>query len=176
VTVGTADELIDEYDEPGTVIGTVTRARMRAEGLWHAATAVLVRSSDGERVYVHRRHPGKDVYPGLHDCWAGGVVGAGESPRECAERELAEELGISGVPLRPVFSFRFEQPPVRYHSFNYQVTWDGPVVHQPEEVVAGWWMPLSELHATLADPAWPFVPDGRAGIERWFRQATGSGR
>ncbi|HEX4226642.1 MAG TPA: NUDIX domain-containing protein [Pseudonocardiaceae bacterium] len=171
--VGTADELIDEYDAAGSVVGTVPRARMRAAGLWHAATAILVRSGDGERVYVHRRHPGKDVYPGLHDCWAGGVVGAGETPQACAERELAEELGVTGVPVRPLFTFRFEQPPVRYHAFTYEVTWDGPVVHQPEEVVAGWWMELTELRMKLADPAWPFVPDGRAGIERWFSRCGG---
>jgi 8-oxo-dGTP pyrophosphatase MutT (NUDIX family) len=166
--VGTGEELIDEYDEAGHVIGTVSRARMRAQSRWHAATAILVRSGDGQRVYLHRRHPGKDVYPGLSDCWAGGVVGAGETPLACAERELAEELGITGVPLRPLFTFRFEQPPVRYHAFSYEVTWDGPIVHQPEEVVAGWWMELTELRAALADPAWPFVPDGRAGIELWF--------
>lgn len=166
--VSGAEELIDEYDEAGQVIGTVSRARMRAEGLWHAATLILVRSGDGSRVYVHQRHPGKDVYPGLHDCWAGGVVGAGESPQEGAERELAEELGITGVPVRPLFTFRFEQPPVRYHAFAYEATWDGPITHQPEEVVAGWWLPLTELRTILADPSWPFVPDGRAAIDRWF--------
>jgi 8-oxo-dGTP pyrophosphatase MutT (NUDIX family) len=176
VTVRTTDELIDEYDESGNVIGTVSRARMRAEGLWHAATLILVRSGDGQRVYVHRRHPGKDVYPGLYDCWAGGVVGAGETPQAGAERELAEELGVSGVPVRPLFTFRFEQPPVRYHAFAYEVTWDGPVIHQPEEIVAGWWMTLTELRAKLADPDGRFVPDGRAGINEWFSRATGSGR
>ncbi|HJP75976.1 MAG TPA: NUDIX domain-containing protein [Pseudonocardiaceae bacterium] len=178
--MGTPEELIDEYDAAGNVICTVSRARMRAEGRWHAATAILVRSGDGQRVYVHERHPGKDVYTGLHDCWAGGVVGAGETPQACAERELAEELGISGVPVRPLFTFRFEQPPVRYHAFAYEVSWDGPVVHQPEEIVSGAWMPLAELRAKLADPAWPFVPDGRAGIELWFNRygdrVAGSGQ
>ena len=45
---------------------------------------------------------------------------------------------------------------------------DGPVRHQPEEVADGWWMPVAELRARLADPAWPFVPDGRMLVERWF--------
>ncbi len=171
--MGGSDELIDEYDETGRVVGTVSRARMRAGGLWHAATLVLVRSGDGERVYVHRRHPGKDVYPGLYDCWAGGVVGAGETPPVCAERELAEELGITGVPPRSLFTFRFEQPPVRYHAFAYEVSWDGPVTHQPSEIVAGAWLPLTELRIQLADPDGPFVPDGRAGMNLWFQRYGG---
>src|SRR3954469_6051643 len=56
-----ADELIALYSPDGSAVGSTTRARMRAEGLWHAATAILVRSPDGRRVYVHRRSPDKDV-------------------------------------------------------------------------------------------------------------------
>jgi hypothetical protein len=53
--------------------------------------------------------------------------------------------------------------------FTYEVRWDGPVRHQPEEIVWGDWVTLAELRARLDDPvAWPFVPDGRVGIERWF--------
>jgi 8-oxo-dGTP pyrophosphatase MutT (NUDIX family) len=163
-----ADELITRYDEHGTPVGTIRRSVMRARGLWHAATGVLVRSVDGERVYVHLRADTKDVYPGMYDCWAGGVVAAGETPEECARRELAEELGVAGVTLRPLFTYRFVDPPVRYHSFDYEVRWDGPIAHQPSEVVAGEWMTVEELRTRLGDPGWPFVPDGRAGIERWF--------
>jgi 8-oxo-dGTP pyrophosphatase MutT (NUDIX family) len=167
-----ADELIARYDEDGEPVGTVARSVMRARGLWHAATGVLVRSVDGGRIYVHRRADTKDVYPGLHDCWAGGVVAAEETPEDCARRELAEELGVSGVTLRPLFVYRFVDPPVRYHSFDYEVRWDGPIVHQASEVVAGEWLTIAALRAKLADPAWPFVPDGRMGIEKWFRERT----
>jgi 8-oxo-dGTP pyrophosphatase MutT (NUDIX family) len=162
------DELITRYDEAGSPVGVVARSVMRAEGLWHAATAVLVRSGDGQRVYVHRRSPAKDVFPGMYDCWAGGVVAAGETPDECAARELGEELGVSGVTPRPLFRFPYVAPPIRYHAFMYEVAWDGPIVWQASEVVAGEWVALTELRARLADPGWPFVPDGREGIEQWW--------
>lgn len=165
-----ADELIAVYDADGHEVGSATRARMRAEGLWHAATMVLVRSPDLARVYVHRRSPDKDVFPGLRDCWAGGVVGAGEDPDEGAVRELAEELGVTGAPLTRLYVYPFVQPPVRCHNFVYETTWDGPITHQPEEIVSGGWMALDELAAQLRDPDSDFVPDGRAVALEWLRR------
>jgi 8-oxo-dGTP pyrophosphatase MutT (NUDIX family) len=90
--------------------------------------------------------------------------------RTSARRELAEELGVSGVSLQWLFTFRYDEPPVRYHAFCYEVRWDGPITHQASEVVSGDWLPLTELRARLADPDWPFVPDGRVAIELWFDQ------
>lgn len=167
------DELVAEYDERGTPVGTVARSQMRAHGLWHAATAVLVRSADGSRVYVHRRSDTKDVFPGCHDCFAGGVVAAGETPDECAARELAEELGVTGVTPVPLFTFRYVNPPIRYHAFVYEVRWSGPILWQAGEVVAGGWLALTELTARLADPSWPFVPDGRQALQRLLARQTG---
>jgi len=168
--VDSAGEMVARYDAAGAVIGRARRADVRRRGLWHAATMVLVRSGDGTRVYVHRRSPGKDVFPGLHDCWAGGVIADGETPDEGAERELAEELGVRGVPLRRLFTFTLEQPPLRCHYFAYEARWDGPVVHQPEEIVSGGWMPLDELRAWAEDPHSPLVPDGRHAIRTWFHR------
>lgn len=158
------------YDADGRVVGNATRADVRARGLWHAAAVVLVRSGDGRSVYVHLRTPDKDVFPGAYDCWAGGVVAAGEDPAECAERELAEELGIRGVALEPLFTHVFDEPPVRCHNFAYEVRWDGEITHQPEEIVSGGWMSLAELRKWAEDPAGPLVPDGRLGVLEWFRR------
>ncbi|WP_236793047.1 NUDIX hydrolase [Amycolatopsis sp. GM8] len=164
------DELVAIYDATGTVTGSATRADMRARGLWHAAGEVLVRSGDGESAYIHRRSPDKDVFPGLWDCWAGGVVAAGETPAECAFRELGEELGIHTAELAPLFTHVFERPPYRCHNFTFETRWHGPIVHQPEEITEGRWMPLRELRVWAEDPGSPMIPDGRAGILEWFRR------
>jgi 8-oxo-dGTP pyrophosphatase MutT (NUDIX family) len=165
-----SDELVAVYDDHGNEVGSATRGRVRAEGLWHACSSILVRSTDGRRVYVHRRTDSKDVYPGMYDCWAGGVMDAGENPAECAERELAEELGVRGVPIRPLHSARIDLPPVRYHANLFEVRTDGPFTHQPEEVASGGWMSLEELRAKVADPTWPMVPDGRELAADLFRR------
>ncbi|RBM22662.1 NUDIX hydrolase [Prauserella sp. PE36] len=168
------DELVAIYDALGSPAGSATRAEMRARGLWHAAGVVLVRSLNGEHVYVHQRSPGKDVFPSYHDCWAGGVVAHGETPAECATRELAEELGISGVSPIPLFTHVFDQPPIRCHNFAFEVRWDGPIVHQPEEIVGGRWVPLEELRKWAEDPDGPLIPDGRLGVLEWFRRQGAS--
>ena len=50
---------------------------MRRDNLPHLVVAVLVRDPAG-RVYVHRRTDTKDVFPGMHDCFAAGCMQAGE--------------------------------------------------------------------------------------------------
>jgi 8-oxo-dGTP pyrophosphatase MutT (NUDIX family) len=111
------------------------------------------------------------IFPGLYDCWAGGVLAPGESPDDAARRELAEELGVAGVPLLPLGRHPYDDGRLRYHVYMYEARWDGPLRHQPEEVVWGEWVTLDELAGVLADERHrPFVPDGRVLAERWFAE------
>jgi 8-oxo-dGTP pyrophosphatase MutT (NUDIX family) len=155
------EEQVALYDGDGQVVGSAPRSRVRAENLHHGATAVVVRDSWG-RVYVHRRSTGKDVYPGLLDFCAGGVVQAGEDPRESAVREVGEELGVSGVPLVPSGEGSYADDATSYHAYLYSVTYDGPIRWQPEEVVWGEWVELDELRRHLSRGPQDFVPDSTA--------------
>lgn len=159
-----AAELVAVLDDSGRQCDVATRARVRRDNLLHGATAILVRRGDGS-IYVHRRTDSKDIYPGAHDCWAGGVLAADEIADDGALRELAEELGITGVRLTPLLTTRWSDDRVRAIYHAYTLTWDGPIVHQPEEVAWGaWWTP-KKLANRLADPAFEFVPDGRRLLE-----------
>ncbi|CCH30484.1 NUDIX domain-containing protein [Actinosynnema sp. NPDC047251] len=157
-------------DPDGTPVGSATRARMRAEGLWHACAVIVVRSRDGERLFVHRRTDTKDVYPGLYDPTCGGVVAADETPDECAVRELAEELGVTEPP-KFLFKTPFVDGTIRYIAHVYEVRCDGPFTLQPEEVASGEWVDVAEVRAKAECPEWPVVPDGRALIREWFSWA-----
>ncbi len=172
VVPASPDEDVALVDEAGAVVGSAPRSRMRAENLRHASTAVLVRHPDG-RIYVHRRSAEKDWQPSAYDAAAGGVRQAGEEPEGSARRELEEELGVTGVPLRPLGVGRYEDDTVRCVAHAFEVTYDGPVAHADGEVVWGGWMTLDELGARLADPSWPFVPDTRALLERLARDGVG---
>ena len=152
--------LYDPADDDGRVIGAASRRRVRAENLPHAATAVLLRRPTGE-IYVHRRSRTKDLWPGRHDCAAGGVVLAGERPDAAAARELAEELGVPAAALTPLLRAWYHDEDTWYLAHVYTAVWDGEVTFADGEVEAGRWEPVAALMARLADPTWPFVPDTR---------------
>lgn len=165
------DEQVAVFDADGAVTGVAPRGIVYRDGLWHGATGVLLRSVDGRRLFLHRRTTTKLIYPGLHDCWAGGVIGPGETPAAAAARELAEELGVDGAPLTPIGRFPFDAGGIRSHMFTFEARWDGPLRLQAEEIAWGEWVTLEELRDRLADPeGWPFVPDGRLGIEMWLAE------
>lgn len=162
------DEVIALYDDQGQPCGTAPRSRMRAENLHHAATAVVVRDSFG-RIYVHRRTTIKDVYPGRRDFAAGGVIAAGEDPGVAAVRELAEELGISGVRLTSLGEGSYRDDHTSYHGFCFTTEWDGPIIWQPEEVSSGEWLTAEALVAAIDAEPDDFMPDTVALLGGWLR-------
>ena len=166
------DELVALYGEDGRPCGSAPRSRMRAENLHHAATAVVVRDPLG-RVYVHRRTPTKDVYPGRRDFAAGGVIGAGEDPGEAAVRELAEELGVTGVDLTPLGEGDYRDDHTSYRGFCFVVEWGGPLRWQPEEVASGEWMTLEALVAAIEQEPDDFMPDTVGLLGDWLNVRVG---
>jgi isopentenyldiphosphate isomerase len=165
VTAAASDEPVDLIDELDHVVGVATRGEVRARNLLHRVVAILVRNAAGD-VYVHRRTETKDIYPGMYDVFAGGVVALGESYEEAARRELGEELGIEGPEPRPLFRHRYDGPAERAWTAVYQVEWDGPVVHQASEVAWGAFLPLPEVVAKLDE--WEFCPDTLEIFRRWL--------
>jgi isopentenyldiphosphate isomerase len=161
-----SDEVVALVDHEGQVIGTAPRCVVRRVNLLHSSTAVLVRDPAG-RLYAHRRSDTKDWAPGQWDVAAGGVIGSGEEPLDAARRELAEELGIAGVPLRELGRHVYEDDTTRVVEYAYETVWDGPVRHQPEEVAEGRWMTLAEVADLLVDPEVEFVPDSRQLLARY---------
>lgn len=163
-----SEELIDVVDEDDRVLGSTTRSQMRAQNLLHRSVFILCKSTRGA-IYVHRRTLTKDVFPGLYDMFVGGVVGAGETYEAAALREIGEELGIVGPPLRRLFHHRYESERSRAHIEVFDVVWDGPIVLQDNEIDWGAWVDLEALVANQA--SWTFVPDGAEAFAR-YREVT----
>src|ERR1700712_5699836 len=135
------EEVVALGDRSGAVVGRAPRSVVRRDNLMHSSTGILVRHPDG-RIYVHRRSPDKDWAPGHHDAAAGGVLQDGEDPTESAARELEEELGIAGAPLRPLGLSVYEDETTRCVEHCFETTWSGPVRHADGEVVWGAWTTL----------------------------------
>jgi isopentenyldiphosphate isomerase len=160
-----AAELVDIVDADDRVIGRATRAEVRAQRLRHRATYILVFNGQGQ-LFVHQRTASKDVYPSYYDVAVGGVVGAGESYDEGAQRELAEELGVTTASPRPILKFQYEDDGNRVNGRVYSCSYDGPVTLQAEEIVSGEWLDLDVVIERMRQQ--PFCPDGIEALLRYL--------
>ena len=166
------EELVEVVDEQNDVVGIVTRSVMRRDNLRHRGVSILVRDPLG-RVLVHRRADTKDVWPGLWDLTAGGVVGVGESFEIAARRELAEELGVTGAALEPLGVGRFDDAAVRVIAGVFTTVHDGPVSFPDGEVAEAHWVTTHELSRMLATMA--FVPDALALLSDFLPEVFAGG-
>ncbi len=151
------EEQVQIVDRQNRITGAAPRSVMRRKALTHRASFILVFNTSGE-LFLQKRTETKDIYPGYWDVAAGGVVMAGESYEESAERELAEELGIRDVPLIVLFDHYYEDPDNRVWGRVFYCSHEGPFILQVEEVAYGRFTPLDE--ALLLSLSEPFTPDG----------------
>lgn len=161
------NEIVLIVDADNNETGSAPRHEMRARGLSHRAAYILVFNSRGE-LFVQKRTMIKDIYPGYYDIAAGGVVLAGESYDESAERELAEELGIQNVPLTSHFTFHYEDGSNLVWGRVYSCTYDGGMTLQEEEIESGFFAAPDQVLA-LSEKE-PFTPDGIYVLKRYLRQ------
>ena len=152
---------MDIVDDDDNVITTVTRSQMRANRLQHRSVGIVVTSTDG-RLLIHRRSHGKDIWPGFWDIAAGGVVAAGETYEQAAERELAEELGLVGVDIAYLGEGRYVDANLAAIARVFRVVHDGPFTFADGEVAEVRWVSFAELDEMRA--AHQFVPDSIAVV------------
>lgn len=155
------NEMVEEVDVLGNVLRLVTRRQMRAEALWHRAVFIAVRSRNG-KLLVHQRALTKDVWPGWWDVAVGGVVAPGETWEAAAERELAEELGLSGVDLRPLGTGAYRDGEVKLMAACFEVVSDGPFSYPDGEIVGTEWVASKDLRGRIGRNS--FLPDSLALI------------
>lgn len=144
-----ADELVEEVDLDGTVLGIVTRAEVRARGIRHRTVFVAVLDGAGERLLVHRRAAWKDVWPDAWDLAFGGICAVGEPWAEAAERELAEEAGLT-APLTPVGEGTYDGDGVAEVAHVFTARSDDEPTCPDGEVAEVAWVALADLRTWLA--------------------------
>jgi isopentenyldiphosphate isomerase len=143
------DELVEVVDADGNVVEIVTRAAMRAGRLRHRAVGIVVRRPSDGALLVHRRAPWKDVWPSYWDIAFGGVCGVGESWRDSAVRELAEEAGIDveAAHLEPIGSGDYTDDAVDLVSEVFAVRHGGPFAFADGEVTEVTWVPWDDVES-----------------------------
>ena len=151
---------------PAWIDGTLTpveKLEAHVRGLRHKAISVFVMR--GDAVLIQQRALGKYHTPGLwantcctHPDW-------NEDPATCAARRLAEEMGISGLPLthRDRIEYRadvggglIEHEVVEV--FVGDATTTLRIAPNPEEVMATRWVGLRDLMAEVDATPDQFTP------------------
>jgi len=164
-------EMVTVVDDENRPVAELPRHRVRSENLPHRATYIFVLDRGG-RVLVQRRTAIKDIYPGHYDLAAGGVVAAGESYEECAEREAEEELGIRDTPLERKFDIYYEDAGNRCFGRVFACVHEGPFTLQPEEVESVAFHSVDEI---AAGGVAPVTPDSLLAFNRLFELGEAGG-
>lgn len=174
------EEHFDVCDSSGNPTGqALPRGEVHRRGLWHRSAHLWL--TDGRRMLLQRRHPGKQTDPGRWDIAVAGHLSAGQTPLEAVVREAYEELGLTLEPstltalgawakeyLEPDFADREWQ-----HAFAG--VWEGDpasLILQPDEVVDARWMDLNLYEAVVAarDPAYVDRADDWQPFVEWLRR------
>lgn len=140
-------EPVLHIEEDGSPIGLVSRAEADNNGLLHQIAVVYVIDAAGA-ILVQERSDGR------FDHSAAGHVDGEESPLIAAERELAEELGITGASLEYIGqseSEEFGSPSGSHVRHRYQVFCceAEPVRLQPGEVESVSFWDVSDVRQAM---------------------------
>lgn len=139
------------------------KLEVHRRGLRHPAVSVFVR--EGSRILLQRRAAGKYHTPGLwtntcctHPHW-------GEAAADCATRRLREELGITGLDLRPVGEVEYRASVgggLTEHELVHIFVADAPgnlaTAPDPAEVAALRWDSIDALQADLVAHPGRYTP------------------
>lgn len=126
-------EIVDAEDR---VIGVAPRRECHGDpSLVHRSAHVLVFNSRGE-LLLQKRSMAKDIQPGRWDTSVGGHLDPGEDYRQAAVREMAEELGLTGVPLTFLYASQIRNAIESENIQSFLARSDGPVRFAPLEIDA----------------------------------------
>nr|WP_320116083.1 NUDIX domain-containing protein [uncultured Desulfuromonas sp.] len=139
-------EIVDDDDQ---VIGLRPRSECHGNpDLVHRVSHVLVFNSAGN-LLLQKRSLLKDVQPGKWDTSVGGHVDPGENYLQAAYREMEEELGVTGQPLKVLYPSKIRNNFESENVMTYLVVYDGKICFNRTEIdEIRFWTP-SEIDQAL---------------------------
>jgi len=159
-------ELFDVVDEKDQVIGQATRREVHQKRLRHRSVHILVFNSHGD-LFLQKRAASKDENPGFWDTSAAGHLNSGENYRECAEREMHEELGIRAS---LEFLFKIDSCPETFweHIEVFRCVTDSPITLNPFEIDDGQFFSLQRIQDIIKDHSLPLTSSFQWIIKKYL--------
>jgi 16S rRNA (adenine1518-N6/adenine1519-N6)-dimethyltransferase len=145
--------VVDEHD---SVVGKEMLAKVWEKGLYHRIAYVIVEDESG-RVLLQRRSANMQLFPNRWDDSAAGHVDDGDTYESAAKREAEEELGLTGVTLEEVITYRtndeFEGRKLNRFNRVYRARVPSDTqFHAPEDEVSELrWFTLDEVRKLWAE-------------------------
>lgn len=160
-------EYLDLYDRDRIKTGkTHRRGDPVPMGYYRLAVHVCIFNERGQML-IQKRQPFKVGWPNKWDVTVGGSAVAGEDPRQAAERETLEEIGLaldlSGA--RPKLTINFEEGFDDIYLIEREVNLE-TLRLQESEVQAVRWASREEILAMIDGGA--FIPYAKSFIELLF--------
>ena len=165
-----ANELVAIVDRENNVIGSALRCEMRSQKLIHRATFAFVKNSRNY-FYVQKRSMLKDYCPGFYDPTPGGVVAFGETFEQTNAREIEEEMGIvaSSTQMQHLFTFFYEDDRVCCFGDAWELTYDGKLSLQVEEVESVELMSMADI-LRKHEEGYKFTPDSIFACKEYVKR------
>lgn len=128
------EEILEIVDREGKTLGLALRSEIHGNpSLLHKVVHVLVFNENGE-LLLQKRSMNKDVAPGKWDTSVGGHVPNGEDLITAAIRETEEELGITPINLKPLYSYIHSNHYESEFVFTHSCVHNGPFSFNKEEI------------------------------------------
>ena len=155
-------EIWDSYHRDGTPAGgDLVRGHRIPNGLYHMICTVAVTNTDGSVLLVQRDR--RKSFGGMWEASAGGSALKGESPEQCAMRELREETGIDGTGMRSEGFY----PDDKFRSIIYEFSLSTNIPKDSVKLQAGEtqdyrWVPREEFAEMMRSRSrWNISPRSR---------------
>jgi isopentenyldiphosphate isomerase len=162
------EERFQLVDREGRPCGAASRRECHGNPkLIHAVVHLQVTDGRG-RLYLQKRSPRKDLYPGYWDTAVGGHVQAGEAIADALMREAFEELGVRPEGARLLFTYLHGSAVETEYVSTFGWTSAGELRPNPEEIVEGRYYSPQEIEARLGGGY--FTPN----FEEEYRRLRGS--
>lgn len=150
------EELIQVVDDDDKPVRGATKQEVWEKGLRHRIVRLVVEDKNGN-VLLQKRTPTMQLWPGRWDNSASGHVDNNEDYDQAIQRELQEELGLSGLPLQEVAYYQtnstFEWRKLKRFIKIYRVVIDRDTKLSPGagEISETRWFSPSEIEYLIRD-------------------------